>query len=62
MTQLNLELQRITIDCPNEDEAVKPLKPWLAEQAEKDGRSLSNYIIRVLQAHRTEKEAQDANN
>ena len=58
--KLNLELQRITIDCPADwGEDTVNLKAWLAERAEKDGRSLSNYIIRLLQAHRTEKEAQD---
>lgn len=60
--KLNLELRRITIDCPTYwgNEGVD-LKTWLAEQAEKDGRSLSNFIIKILSDYRTERESH-ANN
>ena len=57
MSQIKTELQRITFDCPPGDD----LKAWLAVEAEKDNRSLSNYIYKILSDHRMERESHASN-
>ena len=56
MSKIKLGCQRITIDVPPE---YPDLKAWLVERANKDGRSLSNYIVRILEIYWTEREGED---
>jgi hypothetical protein len=47
---------RTMITIPNE------LKLWLVQQATKESRSLSNYILVILQKHREQEEGYFTNN